>query len=534
MGKTIARQNASAFKTQGLPLAICGVILAVYLALPTRSYYWDGVGFALAIEDSPHFHPGLFHPNHLFYTPFGYIEYQLLHALGLAPRALTVLQITNSLLSAAAALVFFRLLLASLNSFYLSAVLTLLFAFSATWWKFSTDANSYIPSVLFLLLCFHKLLSGRRSQSVTLGLLHAGAMLFHQLAIWFYPVALVGLWRQSDALGFRQRVGVAARYTAAAFLPTTAAYGGAFYWKTGSLSLTDFLRWITSHSPEVHFSFDIARNALYSLRGGLRLFLGGRMAAEIRQPQVETLVLISLLLLVLAVGVARMARSAGDFRRLWKAWLQSGAELRGPLVLSLAWIAAYLIFLFFWLPGNTFYRLFYFPALVLLLGIFLAPYEAACVGKRKYRAALCVAVIFLFNLAFYVVPNTRVEANPPLALALQLSRLWNPKTVVYYATFNTDDWVVRYFNRETTWRLLEAGELSELESQWSRVREEGSNIWLDTTALERIRSLAEGEAWLLKRATRREEFVAPGYRMVFQEVVPIGREPQAPATEPRG
>ncbi|MFH0879107.1 MAG: hypothetical protein V2A34_05295, partial [Lentisphaerota bacterium] len=96
--------------------------------------------------------------------------------------------------------------------------------------------------------------------------------------------------------------------------------------------------------------------------------------------------------------------------------------------------------------------------------------------------------------------------------------------------------IVRYFNRETTWRPLEAGELSELESQWSRIQEAGGNIWLDTTALERIQSLAEGKQWLSEHTVRnsRQEFVSRGYRIVFQQVVPIGREPQTPATDSGG
>lgn len=71
-------------------------VLLVYLSFPTRSYYWDGIDFALAIENSRGLSASLIHPHY------------------------------------------------TLRSAHLSLVLTALFSFSATWWKYSTDADSYV------------------------------------------------------------------------------------------------------------------------------------------------------------------------------------------------------------------------------------------------------------------------------------------------------------------------------------------------------------------------------------------------------
>src|ERR1019366_1621976 len=121
-----------AIKAKILPLAICLGIFAVYLSLPTRNYYWDGIPFALQIEDAQKLAPSLIHPNHIVYTAAGYLVYRLVHALGFHTRALATLQITNSLLSAACAYLFFELLMSHLGSAYLSSVLTLAFSFAAT------------------------------------------------------------------------------------------------------------------------------------------------------------------------------------------------------------------------------------------------------------------------------------------------------------------------------------------------------------------------------------------------------------------
>jgi len=212
-----------ALKPKILPLAICLGILATYLSLPTRNYYWDGIGFAQAIEETPKFAASLIHPNHLVYTAAGYLAYRLVHALGFHTRALVTLQMTNSLLSAAGAYLFFELLMSCLGSAYLSSVLTLAFSFAATWWKFSTDANSYVPSVLLLLVCFHLVLPGRSSRPALAGVAHTGAMLFHQLAVLFYPVVVVGLLQQTSLLSLRRRLFVVLQYSAIALLLTGTA-----------------------------------------------------------------------------------------------------------------------------------------------------------------------------------------------------------------------------------------------------------------------------------------------------------------------
>src|ERR1044072_8406919 len=126
------------------PLILFSATAVIYLLFPTRVYYWDGIVFAQAIEDASRLSPSLVHPNHLIYNFAGYLFYKLLRAIGADIRALTALQMLNSLLSALCAVVLFSILMETLRSFYFSIWLTLLFAFSATWWKFSTDADAYI------------------------------------------------------------------------------------------------------------------------------------------------------------------------------------------------------------------------------------------------------------------------------------------------------------------------------------------------------------------------------------------------------
>ena len=61
-------------------------ILALYLLLPTKNYFWDGVDFAQHIEDATKLDASLIHPNHLFYNAFGYLVYRTTHAFGMSLR----------------------------------------------------------------------------------------------------------------------------------------------------------------------------------------------------------------------------------------------------------------------------------------------------------------------------------------------------------------------------------------------------------------------------------------------------------------
>src|SRR5271170_3967544 len=120
--------------------ALAAAILLVYAILPTKNYYWDGIAFAQAIEQagglrSPGFVANLLHPNHLIYNLIGGLVWNAVRGLGFHVRALPVLQAINMVAGAACAWLMQRTLLRLTGSTYLSITLTLLFAFSAIFWK---------------------------------------------------------------------------------------------------------------------------------------------------------------------------------------------------------------------------------------------------------------------------------------------------------------------------------------------------------------------------------------------------------------
>src|SRR6185369_8801649 len=225
-------------------------ITVIYLLFPTRVYYWDGITFAQTIESVPRLQPSLVHPNHLIYNFVGYIFFRLLRLFSPEIRALTALQILNILLSAICARIFFAILVNTLRSLYLAICLTLLFAFSATWWKFSTDADAYIPSVLFLLISFYLVLPDRKPRPLLTALTFFVSMAFQQLAVFMLPVLALGIYLQDGPTTLRGRALNTLYFSAVATALIVAAYAWLFYLASPTFGLAKLIHWTASYSPD--------------------------------------------------------------------------------------------------------------------------------------------------------------------------------------------------------------------------------------------------------------------------------------------
>ena len=474
------------------PLILFSATAVIYLLFPTRVFYWDGIVFAQAIEDASRLSPSLVHPNHLIYNFAGYLFYKLLRAIGADVRALTALQILNSLLSALCAVMLFSILRTALRSFYLPICLTLFFAFSATWWKFSTDANAYIPSVLFLLTSVYLVLPGKKPRPLLTALTFFISMAFHQLAVLMFPVLALGIYLQDK----RQRLN-AVYFSVVAGMLIVAAYAGLFYLATGAFDVAKLIRWSASYSPDADTAFHLWSNLQYSLRGHVRLFFGGRLNA------LRGLMNPAIVVLLIGLVASILFFIFSLVKNLRPAKPQLETPQKTVLLLSLLWTGVYGVFLFFWLPQNTFYRLFYLPALILLLGLALTPL------KNSRALAVFVTAAALANFLFLIYPFSHTEKYPPLTFALQLNREWPAGTVIYYGMENSDAQLIRYFNPGTRWQLLhsvlpEAGN--------------GDAVWLETTAIDQ---LTKKDPLWLERHMRKEtmkEVSDSSYRIRFVQV----------------
>jgi len=488
-----------------------------YLFLLTKNYYWDGIFFAQVIEDAPRINATLIHPSHLIDQVFGYLAYRATRLVGLNVRALTVLQVLNCFLGAAAVVVFFRICVDCFKSRYVSFVCTALFAFSATWWRFATDANTYVPTVLVLLVTFYLLLPRPEPKPFIVGVTHAAAMLLHQLAIFFFPVAIAALLLQLRNKKDKRAARKVWSYILTAAVITGGVYYAAFHLATGGWSIGRFLSWITYYSDENGFSFGPWSNLVYSLRSQVRTVFGGRAAfvREMGGPVLVTLAALTALAWLAFFFV--LLRRLRESRAAAVALFQFLKQFKPLTILCALWVVPYALFLFFFIPQNVFYRLFYLPAIILLIGSALATIESSPNHVRRYRAALFAVAVFFANLTFSQYPYTQVRANPPLELALSLSRAWPTGTVVYFAAPNTDGSLVHYFNPGSVWVQITAAELT---GQFDQLPQTTRGAWLETTLVDQLEETAIGKAWLAAHAVRRSdcELLNSKFRIRFYQL----------------
>lgn len=432
-------------------LIVLACAFVLYAAFPTRTYYWDGVLFALNIEDVARGQSSplmLFHPNHLLYTAFGYVLYRAALASGLTVRAITALQLANVVASVAACAVLYAVARRLLESREKALFCATLFAFGATWWKFSTDANAYIFSILLILLAVW-FATATPARWRAAALCHAGAMLFHELAVFAYAVILAAM-----LLHRPRRIALCVAYVAG-----TAALLAIAYWIC--YSLTDhsryptLLAWITSFASDSGYTRSLAQ-ITGSFASYVKLFVGGRIAL-IRE-YLSVLSAVAFAICAIAAVIAFRQRAikagAGNHALLW------------------AWAIPYVIFLGSWDPGSPFHKLFVWPSIVLLIAAYL---------PTRYALAVALAA---WNFGAFIYPHSHASADPVLVLAQKIDRELPKNATIYYAAFSPDDWYLAYFAPGRKWIKLN-GEIAE-----------GASCF-DTTALASNPGVPTNRTWEL-------------------------------------
>jgi hypothetical protein len=442
--------------------------LAVYLLLPIKDFYWDGVSFAIDIEKAA----ALLHPNHLLYNLVGYWLYQASLAVGLSVRALFVLQTVDSVFAAASVVLVYHILRKSCGQ-KTSAAFALLFAFSATWWKFAVDADAYIISVFFLLLSY-SFLTAKQPRPLLIAVTHATAMLFHELAVFFFPVAVYTLYRTrtDDRLSpsdMQSRPRAAMQYATAAFVLTIGVYAVAYRSNHRAGLPANFLSWMTAHSPGSQWSFRLPHDLGVTLLGNAQLLLGGKLSG-LNSGWIARLGA-ALLLAVLLLA----------FKHVRATWTHPEAS-QTPLWI---WVATYSLFLFFFEPQNTFYRLFYLPAVIFLIG-----------SRLRGTVGLAVAAVFVWNFTFLIYPRSKPESNEALTFALRERPSWPAGSGIVYHVFHPDLWTIAYFNWQASWIGLSSANIPKLESYRTDFERDGRSLWLEQTAVDLLASLPEGQRWL--------------------------------------
>ena len=424
-------------------LLLTAGVAVLYVSFLTASHYWDGVLFSLVIEKVaggvlPF--AALLHPNHLLYSPLGYGLYQVLHFFRLPVRSISALQFLNVLASVLCSVLVFRMCRRCFRSRDLAWSCTILFALGATWWRFSTDADAYIVSVLFCVAAVGCVLVAR-ARLVAAGVCLSVAMLFHELAVLAYIPILAAIWLERSAT--KERV----RRASAFVLLTSGCVGSAYYvayiWTHSDPSTQPFIQWVTSFSNDTKTTHSVGQLVASNGTSYLKLFAGGKLGLirDFLSAPVIIALLICVLCVAATIGSAIRARATERF-------MPAELDRRTRTVLW-SWFAVYFVFLSWFEPGNAFYKLFAWPPIVVLLGCYLDRYGRAPKAFGWFTLGLAS-----WNFAAFIYPHSHVEADPVLSLARRIDKELPRSATVYYKALSPDDWYLQYFAPGRKWEPL--------------------------------------------------------------------------------
>jgi hypothetical protein len=346
----------------------------------------------------------------------------------------------NVLASVCCSLLIFRLCSRWFRRAELAWSCTLLFALGATWWKFSTDADTYIIPVLLSVAAVASAVAIPARLGVA-GVCLSLAMLFHQLAILMYIAIVVSILLEPRAI--KERVQRASAFVALTSLCVGCVYYAAYIWTQSDPSTQPFLQWLTSVSNDTKTTHSVAQLAGANAASYLKLFGGGKLGL-IRDFLSAPVIVALLICLACLAATVRAAVRASGAAALWVTEI----DRRTRRVLW-SWVAVYFLFLSWFEPGNAFYKLFAWPAIVLLIGFYVERYRNASKAFRWFTLGLAS-----WNFAAFIYPHAHAEADPVLTLAKRINRELPKTATVYYKALSPDDWYLEYFAPGRRWVAL--------------------------------------------------------------------------------
>ncbi len=364
-------------------LAVC--FGAIYLCtLPVnRSEAEDAYMYAYDVETKSM--QDLLHPHHLLYGPLGKGIYDVSREIGLAERALPVL-VGLSLLSGICALALFSLLLGRYGGIGQSRALPLSACLGASYgfWRYSVEAEIYLPVTAITLAACVCLAPGRRKKVTVIGGLTLAALapVTHILALLPLGIALplcllryghrrraiatfacvvgvVFLTYLGVALSGNLKSGFGIALTGASAgssgVGTRLLHGLVAFGQT--LVSGNFLFGWPTFSEWIHRCFPSRMFAEED-------WLGGSMSRVQVLTSWGSLVVLCVVALCVAIGACfRRIRDAGS------ADAREYASKRAPLLfLSTVWLAAHALLLLVMDPGSPENWVMVAPAAILLMG----------------------------------------------------------------------------------------------------------------------------------------------------------------------
>lgn len=415
---------------EGIAAILFGIL---YIALPTKMFYIDGVYYAEHIENIP-FHVNGFHPHHLLYLPVMHFLYDAFHTVIPHLRAMTFLLVFSAVCGAVTLFAFGVFLRKLGHSVFTRLSAMILLGSAYTFWHHATDANIYIPAHLLvlvvILLVFSDSFFKSKSRQILTGVLLAFAGLIHQIAlVAIIPISLYIIAREG-----RDKFNLVLRFIVSTLLVVFIAYPTVFATYHGDVSPTtaNFFRWTGAFTKAPHyFSFNQEHgggivqtterghtNAFFALKPLEVILFDNTTGDNLKSRRMyHYLFVLTLFSLAYYIGVIIRTKDAGR-------------KSAGMFILFL--FMTYFILTAVFMPENHFYRIFYLPALIAIWAgsISSLPKEYRTVLKPLLVIALFA--FFISNFTKGIYPEAKASSNPYLQMTKQIDTFATENDVVMF------------------------------------------------------------------------------------------------------
>jgi hypothetical protein len=401
-------------------IVLSAVTFWVYHVFGSLEQSGDSLSYAWSIKTGY----GLSHPHHLIFSPVVRALHRALSSFGVSSDPLFAARLHNIMWACTAVAGVFLIVRTLAKSFALAVTLALLLAVCNGFWRFSTQAEVYVPATGCLTLLTYLMVrpSTNRwsvARLLTLCALLSLAVLYHQTSVLYVvPLLLAATMTRK-----RQELRGAVAAVVLAGLLVSIAYVVAYALDSaGPPTASGFVKFCLLYSNHPNPAWGTVANMTLE---GVGRSLRAQLVDIVYLPEGRSLPVV---LLVGLFGVALAVLGAAAIR----------ASLREPpqrmvLVLALSWLGTYFLFNLWWLPGESEFYISTLVPLILLLALVLSRIrfesERGMDSPAGLAMAAVVLVLFGYNLKMAVWPS-HCSKGPFYAAAEEIAAISPGKCMV--------------------------------------------------------------------------------------------------------
>jgi len=431
--------------------------VVVLIVMKNYAYYWDGISYAINLENLPIEHT--FHRHHLVYTPFCYAIYLVISKIGISMRSIDFLIILNiifGLIYLTACFLIFKMIF---HDFPIAAPLgTMFIAISYTFGTYFRNTTPYLIPMAICAVVFLRIISQSRNEKnlrvtpVDWILLFI-AVLFHQIALLMLPAVIFA--QMMSVNQYRSRIII--RNILIFSISFFGIYLMIFYLTGLYTTQTSFLNWMSGYAFTDFWVFREAKGFLPAIqkstvesiishkalfvapveRSLLRVFEFNRTFSDDFQDRWVGWILFIVIIAFILCGIGSMLRNHAH-QRLAK--------------FLLIWILMHIAFFNLFTPYQNFYRMFYLLPLAILM--------LEGIKKTRWtRVNLTFGIILLLTFTYVnflrgFVPESLPENNPYLVFSKKVEEKTDKHDLFIFTMFPDYHYglYLQYFgNRDVFW-----------------------------------------------------------------------------------